>query len=85
MAKEELARECNYELEAEYQKRFKKLLENEPGIHVPAVIDEFCSKCVITSELVPGKSFSCRHHIEVHINSCGGEIKSYGSVIYCTF
>ncbi|KAL2607601.1 hypothetical protein R1flu_026174 [Riccia fluitans] len=56
VAKEELARECNYEYEAVSQKRFKVLLKDEPGIHVPDVIDEFCSKCVMTSELVPGVS-----------------------------
>ncbi|BFI41640.1 aarF domain-containing kinase [Marchantia polymorpha subsp. ruderalis] len=73
VAKEELARECNYELEAEYQKRFKKLLKNEPGIHVPAVIDEFCSKCVITSELVPGVSIDKVAQMEQSIRNEVGE------------
>ncbi|KAG6552285.1 hypothetical protein Mapa_006138 [Marchantia paleacea] len=73
VAKEELARECNYKLEAEYQKRFKMLLENEQGIHVPAVIDEFCSKCVITSELVPGVSIDKVAQMDQSIRNEVGE------------
>ncbi|KAF9619426.1 hypothetical protein IFM89_007001 [Coptis chinensis] len=54
VAKEELSRECNYELEAINQKRFRDLLSNYEGIYVPIVIDDLCSRRVITTELVSG-------------------------------
>ncbi|KAL5700443.1 mitochondrial chaperone [Ranunculus cassubicifolius] len=54
VAKEELSRECNYELEAINQKRFRDLLSKHEGIYVPMVFDDLSSKKVITTELVPG-------------------------------
>ncbi|KAF5180376.1 Atypical kinase coq8a protein [Thalictrum thalictroides] len=54
VAKEELSRECNYELEATNQKRFRELLSDFEGIYVPLVIDNISSKRVITTELVAG-------------------------------
>ncbi|PIA37849.1 hypothetical protein AQUCO_02900001v1 [Aquilegia coerulea] len=54
VAKEELSRECNYDLEAINQKRFRQLLSNFEGIYVPLVIDDISSKRVITTELVAG-------------------------------
>nr|GMC93600.1 protein ABC transporter 1, mitochondrial [Ipomoea batatas] len=54
VAKEELSRECDYELEAKNQKIFRDLLRGEIGYYVPAVIDELSGKRVLTSELVPG-------------------------------
>ncbi len=56
MAKEELARECDYELEAANQKRFRELLGHEQGVYVPLVFDEFCSKRVLTTEFVAGNT-----------------------------
>lgn len=56
MAKEELARECDYLLEASNQKRFRELISNLEGFYVPMVIDELSSKKVLTSELVAGKN-----------------------------
>ncbi|KAM5558515.1 protein ABC transporter 1, mitochondrial [Rosa sericea] len=54
VAKEELSRECNYELEAESQKRFRDLLSDAQGFYVPLVVDDLSSKRVLTTELVSG-------------------------------
>ncbi|CAN4106548.1 unnamed protein product [Withania somnifera] len=54
VAKEELSRECDYELEAKNQKRFGMLLSGTKGFYVPVIIDDLSSKRVLTSELVPG-------------------------------
>ncbi|KAL6850061.1 hypothetical protein ACP4OV_020688 [Aristida adscensionis] len=54
VAKEELARECDYVLEASNQKRYKELLSDTEGFYVPKVIDELSSKKVLTSEFVTG-------------------------------
>ncbi|KAI3449319.1 hypothetical protein Pfo_005984 [Paulownia fortunei] len=54
VAKEELSRECDYELEAENQKRFRSLLTNTKGFYVPFVVDDLSSRRVLTTELVPG-------------------------------
>lgn len=56
MAKNELLRECDYELEAESQKRFRTLLSEVEGFCVPLVVDDLSSKRVLTTELVSGKS-----------------------------
>lgn len=56
VAKEELARECDYTLEAANQIRFQQLLSHEKGVYVPKVIPQFSSKRVLTMELVPGVS-----------------------------
>lgn len=58
MAKEELSRECNYELEAKNQKRFRELLSNTEGFYVPMVVDDILSKRVLTTELVSGDCVS---------------------------
>lgn len=54
VAKNELARECDYELEAESQKRFRNLLSEVEGFYVPLVLDDLSSKRVLTTELVSG-------------------------------
>ncbi|KAJ9696806.1 hypothetical protein PVL29_008823 [Vitis rotundifolia] len=54
VAKEELSRECDYELEATNQKRFRDLLSNSKGFYVPMVLDDISSKRVLTTELVSG-------------------------------
>ncbi|KAM3239878.1 hypothetical protein ACQJBY_053520 [Aegilops geniculata] len=54
VAKLELARECDYFLEASNQKRYKELLSDSEGYYVPKVTDELSSKKVLTSEFVPG-------------------------------
>lgn len=54
VAKEELSRECDYELEAANQKRFRNLLSDLEGFYVPMVIDNISSKRVLTTELVSG-------------------------------
>lgn len=54
VAKEELSRECDYELEAKSQKRFRSLLSDTKGFYVPFVVDNLSSRRVLTTELVPG-------------------------------
>lgn len=54
VAKEELARECDYEIEAVSQKHFRELLSDTPGFYVPRVIDELSSKKILTTELISG-------------------------------
>ncbi|CAK7348565.1 unnamed protein product [Dovyalis caffra] len=54
VAKVELSRECDYELEATNQKRFRNLLSDAKGFYVPLVVDELSSKRVLTTELVSG-------------------------------
>uniref|UniRef100_A0A804UFS5 ABC1 atypical kinase-like domain-containing protein n=1 Tax=Zea mays TaxID=4577 RepID=A0A804UFS5_MAIZE len=54
VAKQELARECDYVLEASNQKRYKELLCDSDGYNVPKVIDQLSSRKVLTSEFVPG-------------------------------
>ncbi|XP_015891827.3 protein ABC transporter 1, mitochondrial [Ziziphus jujuba] len=54
VAKEELSRECDYELEAKNQKRFHDLLSNTQGFYVPLVVEDISSKRILTTELVAG-------------------------------
>ncbi|CAH8273508.1 unnamed protein product [Arabidopsis lyrata] len=54
VAKEELAQECDYEIEAVSQKRFRDLLSDTPGFYVPLVVDEISSKKILTTELISG-------------------------------
>ncbi|KAM0832476.1 hypothetical protein ACQ4PT_064879 [Festuca glaucescens] len=54
VAKEELARECDYVIEASNQKRYKELLSDSEGYYIPKVTDELSSKKILTSEFVPG-------------------------------
>ncbi|CAA0393064.1 Protein ABC transporter 1 [Arabidopsis thaliana] len=54
VAKEELAQECDYEIEAVSQKRFRDLLSDTPGFYVPLVVDETSSKKILTTELISG-------------------------------
>lgn len=58
VAKEELARECDYEIEATSQKHFRDLLSGTPGFYIPLVVDEISSKKVLTTELISGNSIS---------------------------
>lgn len=59
VAKEELSRECDYELESRNQKRFRGLLQNTSGLYVPLVVDDLSSRRVLTTELVPGWCILC--------------------------
>ncbi|XP_022757698.1 protein ABC transporter 1, mitochondrial isoform X1 [Durio zibethinus] len=54
VAKEELSRECDYQLEASNQKRFCDLLSSREGFYVPFVVDDISSRRVLTTELVSG-------------------------------
>lgn len=57
VAKEELSRECDYELEAANQRRFRDLLAGREGFYVPIVVDDISRKRVLTTELVSGKYY----------------------------
>ncbi|KFP00461.1 hypothetical protein N300_06285, partial [Calypte anna] len=50
----ELALECDYEREAACARKFQELLKDDPFFCVPRVVDELCSKHVLTTELVSG-------------------------------
>ncbi|XP_044502350.1 protein ABC transporter 1, mitochondrial-like [Mangifera indica] len=54
VAKEELSRECDYELEGANQKRFRDMLSNSKGFYVPIVVEDISSKRVLTTEFVSG-------------------------------
>lgn len=66
VAKEELRRECDYGLEAINQKKFRKFLQDEPGLYVPLVIDEFSTRGVLTTELVEGVCLCAVCPIDLH-------------------
>ncbi|PKU41000.1 chaperone activity of bc1 complex- mitochondrial [Limosa lapponica baueri] len=50
----ELALECDYQREADCARKFQELLKDHPFFYVPRVVDELCSKHVLTTELVSG-------------------------------
>ncbi|KAJ6729704.1 hypothetical protein OIU85_020596 [Salix viminalis] len=54
VAKVELSRECDYELEATNQKRFRSLLSDAKGFYVPLVVDDLSCKRVLSTEFVSG-------------------------------
>ncbi len=57
VGQEELIRECNYEIEAENQIRFKQLVNSCPErdrLYVPKVFPELSTKQILTTELVSG-------------------------------
>ncbi|MCO5607180.1 hypothetical protein L7F22_061373 [Adiantum nelumboides] len=56
VAKQELARECDYTLEAANQNRYREIVSHEQGVYVPKVFPQHSSKHVLTTELVPGVS-----------------------------
>lgn len=58
VAKEELSRECDYQLEASNQKRFRDMLSGHEGFYVPLVVDDISSKRVLTTELISGNCAS---------------------------
>lgn len=53
-AKEELTMECDYRIEAGFQRRFRELYMDDPRVNVPRVIDELSTQRILTSELVSG-------------------------------
>ncbi|KAM4679792.1 atypical kinase COQ8A, mitochondrial isoform 4-T4 [Amazona ochrocephala] len=50
----ELALECDYLREAACARKFQELLKDDPFFYIPKVVDELCSKHVLTTELVSG-------------------------------
>ncbi len=53
-----ITEELDYRLEAANQAEFAEYYCGHPFIHVPAVIDELCTGCVLTQEFVQGKAWS---------------------------
>lgn len=52
--KEELTLECDYEYEKKSQLRMAEYLRDDPHWKVPDVIEELCSKGVLTTTFAPG-------------------------------
>ncbi len=52
--RDRLLEECDYRREAENQRRFGALLESEPDVIIPAVLDELCTERVLVTEWVEG-------------------------------
>ncbi|WVZ71354.1 hypothetical protein U9M48_019947 [Paspalum notatum var. saurae] len=73
VAKQELARECDYVLEASNQKRYRELLCDSDGYYVPKVIDQLSSKKVLTSEFVQEIDIRSIYSFDIgsiHFNLC---------------
>ncbi len=51
-----LVEECDYEAEADYQRRFARIYEGDADLVVPEVIDERSTKRVLTTRFVRGES-----------------------------
>lgn len=56
--RDRLFEELDYELEAENQRYYAENYEGHPYIHIPEVIDMYCSGQVLTTELVDGSKFN---------------------------
>lgn len=58
VAEDELARECDYSVEAANQHKYRELIKQDPKLskrfYVPLVFAEFCTERVLTSEFVRG-------------------------------
>ncbi|XP_067123615.1 atypical kinase COQ8B, mitochondrial [Centruroides vittatus] len=54
VARRELAWEVDYVREAECARRFKELITPYPEFHVPDIVDEFCTKQILTSHYIKG-------------------------------
>ncbi len=55
--KDRLHEELDYLLEAENQRYFQSYFEGHPYVTVPAVVDEYCSSEILTTELATGARF----------------------------
>jgi predicted unusual protein kinase regulating ubiquinone biosynthesis (AarF/ABC1/UbiB family) len=61
--RERFAEECDYRLEAERQERFRRWWLGRPGVLIPRVFPELCTRRILVSELRSGESFdSFLHH-----------------------
>ncbi len=55
--KDRLNEELDYRLEAANQRRIGAHFEDHPFIHVPAVVDRYCTERILTTELATGSRF----------------------------
>ena len=59
-----MARECDYILEAQSQKRFRELLSGNEVFYVPKVIDEISSRKVLNLSFTPMKHIKQKERYE---------------------
>ncbi len=52
---ERLREELDYALEAKYTKLYAYMLKDEKGVHVPSVIDDLSTPCLLTSSWLDGE------------------------------
>ncbi|XP_055342890.1 atypical kinase COQ8B, mitochondrial-like [Paramacrobiotus metropolitanus] len=64
VARVEMAWECDYIREAEYMKRFRNVLKDDPIFIVPAVIDHLCSRKILTTEFIYGEPLDKALHYD---------------------
>lgn len=55
--RERILEELDYEIEADNQRLFVDAYRDHPSIHVPDVVDELCTRRVLTTELASGVRF----------------------------
>jgi predicted unusual protein kinase regulating ubiquinone biosynthesis (AarF/ABC1/UbiB family) len=55
--KARLVEELDYRLEADNQHRIRSQLDGHPFIHIPAVIEPYCTDRILTTELATGARF----------------------------
>ena len=57
-AMDRIREECDYRHEAENQRAFVEVWEDDPRVIVPAVVEELCRERVLVTELHTGQSFA---------------------------
>jgi len=74
---ERFREELDYRLEAANQRRFQALHAAVPEVRIPAVMSDFCSRRVLTTELVEGR------RLEEMLASCGeSERAGYAATLW---
>lgn len=63
-SREELAEECDYEIEASKQKKYAELIKNVKGVKVPKINDELSTKEILTMEFVRGVDLDYCQNLE---------------------
>lgn len=77
--RERFAEECDYRLEAERQDRFRRWWLGRPGVIVPRIFPELCTRRILVSELQGGESFDAflDHATQVERDRAGGLIAQF--------
>ena len=73
--------ECDYRVEAAYQKRFREVFKDDPEIVVPAVVDQFCTDKLLVTEWYEGHSYQAFMMLstEDERNRAGGIIHRFST------